>query len=133
MSKSKKQKTRVPETEVKYERICQEYRERDELETLNRKVDERNAWIEQMVAENTKRVEKNRLAQECRVNAIGKFVSTIIIALAIIVSLAALAYLETFSWAVSMISIGATLLIATFRAGYFWHDVKGEQEWWRYE
>lgn len=131
MSKSKK-KTRIPETEAKYERICQEYRERDELESLNRKIDERNAWVERIMAENCKRAEADRLAQENRVNAIGKFVATIIIALAIIVSLVALAYLETFSWPVSLISIGAILLIATFRSGYLWHDIKSEQEWWRH-
>lgn len=129
MSKSKKQEPKTPDTEGKYERICNEYMERDELEALNRKVEERNAWIERMMYEHDKQLERTRMTQERRINAIGKLVVAILLAVAIITSLGVLAYMGAFSWPVSIVCGGAILLISTFYAGYFWHDIKGERAW----
>ena len=124
MSKAKKQKTKAPAIEGKYEAMCHEYMERDELEALNRKVDERNAWVEGMIWEQEKKAEHRRWEQQRRFNAISNVLVTTIVAIAIVALLAALVYLEVFGWQLSMVGWLATSLIAAFRVGYFWHEVK---------
>lgn len=121
MSKSKK---KAPVGEGKYEDICREYRERDELETLNRKVEERNAMFEKIMWEQKVATEKLREKQEQRFCAVVKLVFMVVMALTIVTAVLVLAYTEAVAWWIS-ITVAVLLTIPTaFKAGWLWYEFK---------
>ena len=128
MGKSKKHKNVCQgascDTEGKYQKLCQEYRERDELEALNRKVDERNAWVEQFMWEEQKKAEMRRLDEERKVNGILKLMGLIILYATIAAALSVLAITEVFSWWISGAGIVIAGFIAAFKAGDLWREIK---------
>ena len=129
MSKSKKRKnvcqgTACGDTEGKYQKLCQEYRERDELEALNRRVDERHARMEQFLWEQEAKAEKHRIEDERRFNGILKLIGVIILCATIAMALSVLAVTEIFSWWISGAGIVIAGFIASFKAGYLWHEIK---------
>lgn len=129
MSKSKKRKNvcqgnPCEATEGKYQKLCQEYRERDELEALNRRVDERHARMEQFLWEQEAKAEKHRIEEERRFNGILKLIGVIILCATIAMALSVLAVTEIFSWWISGAGIVIAGFIASFKAGYLWHEIK---------
>ena len=124
MSKSKKQQMKALEIEGKYERMCQEYRERDELERLNRKTRERVEVIEAELQARMAYEQIVREKQERRINAIVQLIVTVILTLAGCVSLGVIAWVEVTLQPVMMILCAAWLLAGTFRAGYYWYAIK---------
>lgn len=129
MSKSKKRKnvcqgTACGDTEGKYQKLCQEYRERDELEALNRRVDERHARMEQFLWEQEARTEKRRIEEERRVNSTLRLIGLIVLYVTIAMALLSLALTEVFSWWISGAGIVVAGFIATFKAGYLWREIK---------
>ena len=129
MGKSKKHKNvcqgnPCEATEGKYQKLCQEYRERDELEALNRRVDERHARMEQFLWEQEAKAEKHRIEEERRFNGILKLIGVIILYATIAAALSVLAITEVFSWWISGAGIVIAGFIAAFKAGYLWREVK---------
>lgn len=124
MSKSKKQQMKALEIEGKYERMCQEYRERDELERLNRKTRERVEVIEAELQARMAYEQIVREKQERRINAIVQLIVTVILTLAGCVSLGVIAWVEVPLRPVMMILSAAWLLAGTFRSGYSWYAIK---------
>ena len=129
MGKSKKHKNvcqgnPCEATEGKYQKLCQEYRERDELEALNRRVDERHARMEQFLWEQEAKAEKHRIEEERRFNGILKLIGVIILCATIAMALSVLAVTEIFSWWISGTVIVLAGFVAAFKAGYLWHEIK---------
>ena len=128
MGKSKKRKNVCQnvrcDTEGKYQKLCQEYRERDELEALNRKVEERTAKMEQILWEQEAKAEKRRIEEERRVNGILRLIGLLILFVTIGMGLVALAITEVFPWWISGSAIAVCGLVASFNAGYLWHVIK---------
>ena len=129
MSKTKKRKNvcqgnPCEATEGKYQKLCQEYRERDELEALNRRVDERHARMEQFLWEQEAKAEKHRSEEERRFNGILKLIGVIILCATIAMALSVLAVTEIFSWWISGTVIVLAGFVAAFKAGYLWHEIK---------
>lgn len=121
MAKAKKQKNN---TEGKYEQICREYVERDELEKLNQRTAERVSQMECMMYEREKRAEEIRQKQERKFGAAVKLTFLLIMDVTTITALLTLAYTETFAW---WISVGVYILLAlptAFKAGWFWYEFK---------
>lgn len=118
---SKKQKKT---TEDRYERICREYVERDELEKLNARASERVYQMERMMAEREQRAEEIRQKQEQRFCAAVKLVFLAIMALTIVSAVLVLAYTEAIAWWIS-ITVAVLLTIpSAFKAGWFWYEFK---------
>lgn len=123
MAKAKKQK-KTPNNEGKYEQMCREYVERDELEKLNQRAAERVSQMEHMMYEREKRAEEIRQKQEQRFCAAMKLVFMVVMAVTFIASFLVLAYTEAFAW---WLSITASVLLAlptAFKAGCFWYEFK---------
>ena len=128
MSKSKKRKNVCQDVrcdnEGKYQKLCQEYRERDELEVLNRKVEERTAQWEKILWEQEARAENRRIEEERRVNAILRLIGLLILFATIGMGLVALAITEVFPWWISGPCVTVCGLVAAFKSGYLWHEIK---------
>lgn len=123
MAKAKKQK-KTPNNEGKYERICQEYVERDELEKLNQRAAERVFQMENMLYEREMRAEEIRQKQEQRFCAAVKLVFLVVMAVSFITSFLVLAYTEAFAWWIS-ITLSVLLSLPTaFKAGCLWYEFK---------
>lgn len=129
MSKSMKRKNvfqgnPCEATEGMYQKLCQEYRERDELEALNRRVDERHARMEQFLLEQEAKAEKHRFEEERRFDGILKLIGVIILCATIAMALSVLAVTEIFSWWISGTVIVIAGFVSSFKAGYLWHEIK---------
>ena len=138
MAKSNKKNN----TEGKYEQICREYVERDELEKLNqrsaervfemerrmyereRRAAERVFEMERRMYERERRAEEIRQKQERKICAAVKMGLLVFIASATIAALLILAYAAVFDWWLSIILSMLLSILTAFRAGYFWHEFK---------
>ena len=138
MAKSNKKNN----TEGKYEQICREYVERDELEKLNqrsaervlemerkmyereRRAAERVYEMERRMYERERRAEEIRQKQERKIRAALKMGLLVLIAFVIIAALLFLAYAAVFDWWLSIILSMLLSILTAFRAGYFWHEFK---------
>ena len=120
MAKSNKKNN----TEGKYEQICREYVERDELEKLNQRSAERVCEMERSMYERERRAEEIRQKQERKICAAVKMGLLVFIAFATIAALLILAYAAVFDWWLSIILSMLLSILTAFRAGYFWHEFK---------
>jgi cation transport ATPase len=120
MSAKKTQK----KTEGKYEQLCREYEEREELEKLNKRCMARVEEMDRIMWEAQARAEMERLKQEKRFAAAVKLVFVVIMSLVIIASLMVFAYTETFAWWISISLSGLLTIVSAFKAGYFWHEIR---------
>ena len=120
MAKSNKKNN----TEGKYEQICREYVERDELEKLNQRSAERVHEMERRMYERERRAEEIRQKQERKLSTAVKLVFLVVIAFAAIAALMILAYTGSFAWWLSIILSMLLSIPTAFKAGYFWHEFK---------
>ena len=114
----------TPDTEGKYKAMCQEYQEREELEKLNQQTRDRLKYVENAMRTRLAREFFEQAQHERRINAIGQMIITIILTLAICVSLAVIAWVEITLRPVLCILCAAALLAGTFRTGCFWNEFK---------
>lgn len=121
MAKANKQKNNA---EGKYEQICREYVERDELEKLNQRAAERVHKMECLIYEREKRAEEIRQKQERKFCAAVKMVFLVVIAVTAIAALLILAYTEAFAWWISIVASILLALPTTFKAGWVWYEFK---------
>lgn len=112
------------DTEGKYEKICRDRAERDEFDALNRKVDERTAWMEQRIYEQEKKAERRRYAEEKTVSNMLMLIGTMTISATVIAASAALYMTEVFPLWLCGGLCGVAGVVAAFRVGYLWHEIK---------
>lgn len=104
--------------------ITPEWNELDEIEYLNKMVDDRLNRIRQEQFEREARMERRRVEHEHRVNTILRMISVIMMYAAMVVALVILAWTEVVVWWLSgSVAVGLALCGA-FRAGYFWRESK---------
>lgn len=111
------------DTDGKYERICREREEQDEIDALNRKVDERTAWMEQRLYEQEKKAERRRYAEEKTVSNMLKLIGTMIISGSVIAAAISLYMTEVFPLWLAFGICGVAILIGAFLSGYRWNEI----------
>lgn len=111
------------DTEGKYEKICRDRAERDEFDALNRKVDERTAWMEQRIYDQEKKAERRRYAEEKLVNRILNLIGTIFLSATVIAAAISLYMTEVFPLWLGAGLCGVTGVVAAFRVGYLWNEI----------
>ena len=120
MSTKKTKKT----TEGKYEQLCREYEEREQLEMLNKRSAARVEEMERMMWEARAKAEMDALKQEQKFAAVVKLIFVIVMSLVIISALMVFAYTENFEWWISIGMSGLLTIVSAFKAGYFWREIK---------
>ena len=104
--------------------FTQERMELDEIEYLNQLVAERMKRIEEAQWEREGRMERQRVQQENRMNAILQMIAIIGLYATMVVALVILAWTKVVVWWLcSSLAIGLGLCGA-FRAGYYWRESK---------
>lgn len=111
------------DTEGKYEKICRDRAERDEFDALNRKVDERTAWMERKLYEQEKKAERRRDAESQIVSGVLELIGTMAIAGTVIAACAALYMAESVSLWLAVGIGGVSGIVAAFRIGYLWNEI----------
>ena len=111
------------DTEGKYEKIFRDRAERDEFDALNRKVDERTAWMEQRIYEQEKKAERRRCAEAQRVNSMLKLIGTMVLSATVIAAAISLYMTEVFSLWLCAGLCGVAGVVAAFRVGYLWNEI----------
>lgn len=101
-----------------------ECNELDELDYLNNLVAERMKRIEEAHWEREAKMERLRIQQEKRMNAIVRMIAVIGLYTAMVVALVILAWTGVVVWWLSgSVAVGLALCGA-FRAGCYWHEYK---------
>lgn len=95
-----------------------------ELEALNRKVDERLAETEHLLWEHEEKARMRRDEEARKVNGILSMIGTMIISGALIAASAALYMTEVFPLWLCGGLCGVAGVVAAFRVGYLWHEIK---------
>ena len=98
--------------------------ELDEIEYLNKMVEDRLKRIQKEQWEREARMEHRRVQHEHRVNAILRMIATIGLYAAMVTALLILGWTKVVVWWLSgSVAVGLALCGA-FRAGYFWRESK---------
>ena len=143
MSKAKKKEMRQQAAcEGKYEAICRDRQERDELDMLNRKTRERvdqmqqelndlqaktvleNAMHEAQLKEQEAKAEYARLVQEKKLKALIDLVLLVIMCAVTCAVMIALAYTGAVAWWISALLAVGLMMTCSFRSGWLWHEIK---------
>ena len=125
MSKSKKKEMRQQAAcEGKYEAICRDRQERDELAMLNRKVRERVDRMQQEMLEQQVKAAYERMMQEKKLKALTDLALLVIMCAVVCTGVIALAYTGAVAWWISIpLTVGLTMT-CSFRSGWLWHEIK---------
>ena len=102
--------------------LTNERTELDELEYINKLVAERMKRIEEAQWEREAKMERLRVQQEKRMNAILRMISVIGLYAAMVVALVILAWTEVVVWWLSGSVALGLVLCGAFRAGYYWRE-----------
>lgn len=125
MSKSKKKTMRQQTAcEGKYEAICRDRQERDELDMLNRKTRERVDQMQQELWEQQAKAEYARLLQEKKLKALIDLVLLVIMCAVTCAVMITLAYTGAVAWWISALLIVGLMMTCSFRSGWLWHEIK---------
>jgi cation transport ATPase len=125
MSKSKKKAMRQQATcEGKYETICRERQERDELDMLNSKTRERVDRMQQELWEQQAKAEYARIMQEKKLKALFDLVLLVIMCAVTCAVMITLAYTGAVAWWISVLLTVGLLMTCSFRSGWLWHEIK---------
>ena len=125
MSKSKKSAARQQAAcEGKYEAICRERQERDELDMLNSKTRERVDRMQQELWEQQAKAEYEKIMQEKKLKALIDRVLLVIMCAVTCAVMITLAYTGAVAWWISILMTVGLLMTCSFRSGYLWHEIK---------
>lgn len=125
MSKAKKKEMRQQAAcEGKYERICRDRQERDELDMLNRKVRERVDRMQQEMLEQQAKAAYERMMQEKKLKALTDLVLLVIVGLIVSLGVITLANMGAMAWWLSLPLAISMLVVCSFRSGWLWHEIK---------
>jgi cation transport ATPase len=125
MSKSKKKAARQQaDCEGKYETICRERQERDELDMLNSKTRERVDRMQQELWEQQAKAEYARIMQEKKLKALFDLVLLVIMCAVTCAVMITLAYTGAVAWWISVLLTVGLLMTCSFRSGWLWHEIK---------
>ena len=121
---SKVKVRRVGAGEIFYRDRCEDYRERDELERLNRRTAERISEMEEKLWQQQASAEYARVRQERRLNGMLKLLGVFTLSAVITAALGMLWWLEALHWGVSLIGCAAALIAGAFRMGFICHEIR---------
>ena len=125
MSKAKKKEMRQQAAcEGKYERICRDRQERDELAMLNRKVRERALVAEAVLKEQQAKAAWVNAMYEARLKALINLVLLAIVGLIVSLGVITLANMGAMAWWLSLPLAISMLVVCSFRSGWLWHEIK---------
>lgn len=122
---SKVKVRRVGTEELFYRDRCEDYRERDELENLNRRTAERMDEMQRQLWEREAKSEYARVRQEKRLNGMLKLLGVFTLSAVITAALGLLWWLEALHWGVCLIGCAAALIAGAFRIGFICHEIRG--------
>lgn len=108
----------------KYEGMCREYQEREELEKLNQEVRERLKRAEEAMWQQARQMDETRYQQKIRNEATAKLVFTIVMAMPVTAAFLMLAYMGVFAWWLASCLVGLIVGLSAFRSGWLWHEIK---------
>ena len=125
MSKAKKKEMRQQAAcEGKYEAICRDRQERDELAMLNRKVRERALVAEAVLKEQQAKAAWVNAMYEARLKALINLVLLAIVGLIVSLGVITLANMGAMAWWLSLPLAISMLVVCSFRSGWLWHEIK---------
>lgn len=108
----------------KYEGMCREYQEREELEMLNRQTRERLDKYEEALWKQVRQMEESRYQQKIRNEATAKLAFTIVMAMPVTAAFLLLAYMGVIAWWLASCLVGLIVGLSAFRSGWLWHEIK---------